>query len=780
MMRLTVSLLLAAWTAMALAAPTAVPVINGGFEKGLEGWSLMKPQGFANGQATVETADVHGGKQALHIVNETGDKVLFGVYDSLPVALPESLRTFAVTAWMKSRVDPQMVELRIASTDKSGKTLSPWQEHGWKFYRPPLEPHRGQWSQIRCEFGAQPDWGGFQLTFWVGGPGADVIIDDVEVEAVNPLDWRVPAVGKRLPDPAPGVAMWSESPQVKVYPGDEAPQAKGKALEMSAAGGEYACTQLCLRPQHELPNLRVTLPALQGPAAIPAEALQANFVGLIDVRQALAGRSLLGPTPDPLLTDPQLTFPAGQSRSIWITVKVPRGTPGGLYTGNVTLTAQGLTATVPLAVTVHGFDLPERPALRTIARIWNSHPGYEDLFRKNLEEHRCGGTNTLGGIKATRPEGAERLQVDLSGLHEAVEQNLKRFHLTVFNVPSIFLGDASGLFSKDKKWFGFDILSPAFDAAFEDYCRQVGDGLRKEGVLPYAIWQVWDEPQNEEMTATVKHLIGLVKRAVPEARVYMTTGIKTDLLDQVGIWCLPWPGTYNSKLASAAQAKGAELWAYDNSLYSLDVADSSLALRHYLWTLRKYGVTGVEWWAISDWKSDPWTVPNQYAPQNGGGFFLYPTPDRKGAPINSIRWEMYREGVEDYDLLTLLGQEQDRAVKAIGCTDPRLSGERQVQELIDQVAPKLGEVKRDANAADKAIEQARARIDFMRQVPGAVIGKVEQNGKRIILLAAGAGTKLIIGGQPVTKPVASVTLENKPVEVQFKRAKTTYTISLEP
>ncbi|MEI6501444.1 MAG: DUF4091 domain-containing protein, partial [Armatimonadota bacterium] len=420
------------------------------------------------------------------------------------------------------------------------------------------------------------------------------------------------------------------------------------------------------------------------------------------------------------------------------------------------------------------------PALRTIARIWQSHPGYEDLFRKNLQEHRCGGTSTIGGIKLTRPEGTDKLEVDLSGLHEAITNNLKRFGLTVFNVPSIFLGDASGFYAKDKKWLGFDILSPAFDAAYGDYCRRVGEALRAEGVLDYAIWQVWDEPQDEEMMQAVKHLIGLVKKAVPEAKVYMTTGIKPELLGQVGIWCLPWPDTYNRRLAAEAKAGGAELWAYDNSLYSLDVPDSSLLLRHYLWTLRKYGVTGVEWWAISQWNKDPWLTTNEYAPQNGGGYFLYPTPDRKGAPVNSIRWEMYREGVEDYDLLTLLGQEMDRAVRAIGCTDPRLAGERQVQDIIDQVVPKLGEVNRDAAVADRAIEQARARIEFLRLVPGAVIGKITENGKRVILLATDKETKLLIAGKPNQARVASVVLENKPVAVQFIRGKVTYEVNLEP
>jgi len=103
-----------------------------------------------------------------------------------------------------------------------------------------------------------------------------------------------------------------------------------------------------------------------------------------------------------------------------------------------------------------------------------------------------------------------------------------------------------------------------------------------------------------------------------------------------------------------------------------------------------------------------------------------------------------------------------------------------VQELVGQVAEKMGEVRRDAHAADRAIEQARARIEFLRLVPGAVIGKVTENDKRVILLATDQTTTLLIGGKPNKAKVASVVLEDKPVEVQLKHGKVTYTLNLEP
>jgi hypothetical protein len=258
------------------------------------------------------------------------------------------------------------------------------------------------------------------------------------------------------------------------------------------------------------------------------------------------------------------------------------------------------------------------------------------------------------------------------------------------------------LYAKDGQWMGVEAFTPQFDRLFASYCRQTGDALRAQGLLGHALWQVWDEP-HDEWLAKARHLAELVKAAAPDAQVYFTTQVHAELLDAVDIWCLPWPSTYSEASAARAREHGAVLWAYENELYSLDVPDSSLLLRAYPWRLRRYDVRGVEWWAISQWKSDPWTVPNQYAPQNGGGFFLYPTPDRTGPPIDSLRWESYREGVEDYDLLTLLTQEEARN-----------GAPGTAQELVSRVALSPSEASRDPLRIAAAKRAASERIEQLR------------------------------------------------------------------
>lgn len=758
-------------------AAKAVPVPNGDFEGGLEGWMLYKPADFAHGQAEIEKQEVHGGKQAVRIRNEaTGEKVLVGLANVQAIPLPDEWRHFRIVVWLKAEKAPEMIELRIASADRAGKLLTPWQEKGWRFIRPALSPHIGQWAFFDAEFVAQPEWGGVFLTLWVRGAGADVLVDDISIEAINPQDWAVAQSGVRLPDPAPGVMLWSEGPLRKVYPDDAPPKQKGQQLQMSAAGDEYDTLQLCLRADKELKNVSVSFSDLQGPGKLPASVLRANLVGLIAVQKPTSGHALTGPTPDPLLPDKSFTIPGGQTRSIWITLHVPRNTAAGDYKGQIVLqAAEGLRAVIPLSVHVYGFNLPERPTLRTIARIWAKHEGYESLFLKNLQDHRCSGTSYLGGIKTERRNG--NIIVDVSGLPEALEQRLRPYGFTVFNVPNIFLGDWSGLYNKEGKWMGLPVFTAEFDEAFRSYCRQVGAALRQEGVLPYALWQVWDEP-HDEWIAKAAHLARLVKEAVPDAQVYMTAGVCPELIELVDIWCLPWPNEYNA-WAEQARARGATLWAYENSLYSLDVADSSLLMRSYLWRLKRYDIKGVEWWAVSQWRSDPWTEPNQYAPQNGGGFFLYPTPDRTGAPIDSLRWEMYREGVEDYDILTLLAESQDKALQQLGVREERLLGARQAQELAARVAHSEAKVTRDPLATEQARKEACQRLELLQGPQPVALGvQRDKQGRCTLVIAPGQASVKINGQRRTGRLIVFTGKPLQPIQLEVTRAGRTWRLKI--
>lgn len=69
------------------------------------------------------------------------------------------------------------------------------------------------------------------------------------------------------------------------------------------------------------------------------------------------------------------------------------------------------------------------------------------------------------------------------------------------------------------------------------------------------------------------------------------------------------------------------------------------------WLSALYGVDGYLRWAYNSWSDiDPYTNPVFNFIQ-GDDYYIYPGKD---GPVSSIRWELLKEGIEDYELLRLI------------------------------------------------------------------------------------------------------------------------------
>jgi hypothetical protein len=179
----------------------------------------------------------------------------------------------------------------------------------------------------------------------------------------------------------------------------------------------------------------------------------------------------------------------------------------------------------------------------------------------------------------------------------------------------------------------------------------------------------------------------------------LTKQPEPELIGNVDIWCGLTP-EWTPERVRARREAGEEVWWYictgPKAPYVTEFIDHpGTELRLWPWQSWQYGVTGLLVWATTYWTSpaayphslqNPWEDPMSWVEGygtpagtrspwgNGDGRFLYPprrdpntatTPNLDG-PINSIRWENLRDGMEDYEYFWLLDQQVKRLEAAKG------------------------------------------------------------------------------------------------------------------
>ncbi len=214
------------------------------------------------------------------------------------------------------------------------------------------------------------------------------------------------------------------------------------------------------------------------------------------------------------------------------------------------------------------------------------------------------------------------------------------------------------------------------------YASQVEAYLTAQGWLDKAFIYWFDEPQEKDYDF-VKEGMREIRLAAPGLKRMLTEEPNDRLAGFVDIWC---PVLHNAvpERISERIAAGETVWWYvctgpKAPYLGLFTDHPATDLRVWLWLSWKYGVTGILVWQSNYWTSpcaypkedqDPWQDPMSYVSGygrpagfvgywgNGDGRFIYPPRDRTGTvitgPVDSIRWEMLREGIEDYEYLALL------------------------------------------------------------------------------------------------------------------------------
>ena len=517
--------------------------------------------------------------------------------------------------------------------------------------------------------------------------------------------------GQLLPGGSDDVALWYCDATRKVPVKRMLPAEKTTAASICAARNEFEALQIVVRPRASLSGLTASATPLAGPggATIPASNIDVSRVYYHFVHTPTDATGVRDYWPDalPPLTEP-IDVPAGHNQPIWVLVYVPEDAAAGDYRGKLNLSAGDWSAEVPIRLHVWDFALPKANHLETafglslssIARYHQLRTEADkrrvwEMYLENFANHRISPYDPVPmdpiRVKFVPDADPPRAEVDFTAFDREMQRVVDKYHFTGIRLPIHGMGGGTFHGRSEPRIGQFGESTPEYQAMFGSYVGQLESHLSEKGWLDLAYVYWFDEPAPRDFEFVIGGMRRLDKYA-PGLRRMLTEEPVEPLVGSVDIWC-PVSHNFSAKEAAPRLASGETFWWYvctgPKAPYcTLFIDHAATELRVWHWQAWQRGITGSLVWASNYWSSsaafpdsaqNPYEDPMGYVsgystPRgtkrhwgNGDGRFVYPPlsaaiPGLTGPdpvldrPVSSLRWEMVREGVEDYEYLVLLRQ----------------------------------------------------------------------------------------------------------------------------
>jgi hypothetical protein len=507
------------------------------------------------------------------------------------------------------------------------------------------------------------------------------------------------------------LGVWAAPPVEKIVKTHAAPVASAP-LRIYAAQDEYEPFQLVVRSASDQSLSVNVLDFVKGSDAIPAANVALHRVDYVPITQLSDDFGRVGDWPDPLYPvamGSAVSFPANANQPLWFTVHVPRDAAPGLYQANVTVG----TATIPVELQVWDFALPQEIHLAgewgfgwsSVVEQYKGTVGgsvqpcywtlvdalYEDFAAHRLTPKSVGwpaGLNYPGGVEY---DCNGNLDPDAWGdwdFHTLAQKYLQGDELengTGFpsflikgpsdnwppaSRPSSFCGQSRG--SDPPGDSGYNTRWFQYWSAVSNYVGGTADYADK------GYYHIVNEPQTFGDYDIVAYLAQQTKASAPNVRILVSEQVEPDIYNnatypgaEIDIW-MPTISNYQVERAHERQQNhGEEVWWYflygdRPPLPNPTVMDRpGIEARVTPWLAWLERVQGLVYYSTTDWNPSPWSDP-WLNDGNGDGFMFYPPRDstvaysaceaQSNRLVTSIRWELLREGMEDYEYLWLLNE----------------------------------------------------------------------------------------------------------------------------
>ena len=286
------------------------------------------------------------------------------------------------------------------------------------------------------------------------------------------------------------------------------------------------------------------------------------------------------------------------------------------------------------------------------------------------------------------------ITLDTAGFESAARNYIDGLRFNAFQILLEGSGNSNSYERTVGVIEGYESGSSEYETLFSGYLTKLENYLKQNGWLDkaYVFW--FDEPEQKDY-GFIQTKMDQIGSSAPKLTRMLTHDVVPELAGSVDIWC-PLTPNFDKVLAQERKGAGDKVWwsirnAPKSPYAGLFIDHHGIEMRMWLWQAWKYGLDGIYIWNTNYWMSpllhsdnelpNPYLDPMSYQSGyglpidyvgywgNGDGRFLYPPIEvfdgskSIEGPVNSIRWEMLREGIEDYEYFWIL-KDQIEKLKA--------------------------------------------------------------------------------------------------------------------
>jgi hypothetical protein len=467
-----------------------------------------------------------------------------------------------------------------------------------------------------------------------------------------------------------GYLVFAHSPLGYVFP-DSRPQKSEiiRELSIKAVKNEFEPVTFSIFALRDLGKVRIKLGELRGKQGIiNKDKIEVGFIERVDETYGLPeGKYRRVPT----LIRPgnTITIKKGESQRFWITIRIDENVTEGEYHGNIVIEPEnGEERRLPLQVTVSPIVLEDIPDVdyfmlmtyefTELTNPWKKEEK-EKIYkagRKILQNYKQHGMTTLcyhsSFILMRKEDGKPNLDDIFAGLKAAEETGFKR--------PIIwYLGH---LIQTAKPRHPGNIMGFDGEVHFSRLgylVKEVRRFSQKNG-LPDVIFFPVDEADDslQDYQDLRKKITPLLLKIIADNNAKtMLTARSLGEFSPVDYVC---SSEYNEADKKIVQNEGKKYWGYNNLVTSLcrNPAYARYIYGYYVW---KMGLNGMASWTFQNTQNAS-GYPTM-ADSSGRDIFLaYPDPN---GPLNTIKWEAIREGIDDHKLVYQL-EKRIRRLRELG------------------------------------------------------------------------------------------------------------------